>query len=155
MPCFPTALPLGKLVPLSPASLVARGVRWATIAVSPKPTLVTPADLALTGLSGQPKVLSVQTSALATLERLAAGGLTAISCVDMLLSSVITALVDLQADSTSFLLWEDPDVDSVRMLVTALSKGIGQCAQSLGSLYADAVVLWLESLLVSAQAPRG
>ena len=102
VPCFPSTLPLGKFVPPSPAPLVARGVRWGTTAVSARPTPVTPADLALTGLSGPPRALSVQTSALAMLERLAASGLTAVSCVDTLLSSLISALVDPQTDSASF-----------------------------------------------------
>ena len=93
--------------------------------MSARPVLVTPADLALTGLSGLPCALSVQTSALAMLEHLAASGFTAVSCVDTLLSSLITALVDPQTDSASFHSKEDPDVDSVHMLVTALSKGIG------------------------------
>ena len=46
-------------------------------------------------------------------------------------------------------------MDSVRTLVTALLKGIGQCAQSLGTLYVNSVALRRESLLLLLSCPPG
>ena len=142
-----SGLPRGKIITTPTAPLISKSLHWLSPSMRDAhlPHELTADDRARLRISQLPAHSKVSSHNLGLLETANARALSTIGGVDTLLSALIAALSDDNAES--FELAQHLDAEAIRTLVSSLSSAVSRCADLVGSSYMNMALLRRDAAL--------